>query len=159
MLNKFISLLSSKNSFHDFSNQYNRTDYIASMINARELIMVDFAKKSTFNDYVSLGQNCMASWYLKQVGLKKRSLPFDWIFSSLDIIEHTVDDKFSIFLDPDYFIKGKVTGHRLYHQNMFNHKSPLGEDNYSYYKRCCERFLKLLTSERQTLFVINFNRN
>ena len=37
-------------------------------------------KMSVSDKFVSLGQNCSSAWYLKQLGLKLESYPFDWIF-------------------------------------------------------------------------------
>lgn len=123
-----------------------------------EMEIRDFINPLSLNgssEYVSLGQNCLSSWYLKQVGLKKFSYPFDWIFSSTEIVEDCVADNFAKFLNKKYYLKGKVTGHTIYHSHLFNHFDPLDVKYFQYYKRCCSRFEKLLTGDFKTIFFIN----
>ena len=46
-------------------------------------------------------------------------------------------------------------GHHLYHNKLFNHKSPLfSVDNYEYYQRAVERFLDVLDSDKKVVFYI-----
>lgn len=99
-----------------------------------------FVHRSGFNatNYISLGQNCSTAWYLKQVGCKNASYPFDWIFSSSLIIEDCLESKFSHFLDRQQIEQHSehCAGHRRYHNRMFNHSSPVWSDErYSYYRR------------------------
>ncbi|MEY4520613.1 MAG: putative papain-like cysteine peptidase, partial [Cyanobacteriota bacterium] len=44
-------------------------------------------KKQCYNHVVSLGCACNTSLYLKKLGLKLFSLPYDWIFSNLNMIQ------------------------------------------------------------------------
>lgn len=108
--------------------------------------------------FVSLGENCSSAWYLKQIGLKKASYPFDWIFSSPEIIIDCIDDEFEKYLDKSFIEpKGnKVSaGHRFYHSNFFNHRNPLkSKKDYNYYERCCQRFLRNLKSKEPIYYLI-----
>lgn len=106
---------------------------------------------------ISLGENCSTAWYLKQVGLKQASFPFDWIFCSTEIVTACVEDRFETYLDrrqiqprPD----GSAAGHAVYHANMFNHRNPLkSPEDYAYHERCCSRFLDALDSDAELLFI------
>jgi hypothetical protein len=106
---------------------------------------------------ISLGQNCNSAWYLKQVKLKKASYPFDWIFSSPQIIIDCIDDHFHKFLNKEFIFstnKGKSAGHQIYHNILFNHRDALAEENYLYYQRCTERFLSILNSQNPIVFIM-----
>jgi len=105
---------------------------------------------------VSLGENCNSAWYLKESNNKEASYPFDWIFSSAEIVLHTISDNFSSFMNREQIISlGKKAGHKTYHNSLFNHRNPLSSDeNYSYYKRAVDRFIGLINSGEQVIFVI-----
>jgi len=106
---------------------------------------------------ISLGQNCNTAWYLKQVGVKTESYPFDWIFSSADISESCLRDNFSIFLNKTHMTLKEdccSAGHAIYHANMFHHRNPLlAQEEYDYYVRCVERFNRKFFSGEDILFV------
>ena len=57
-------------------------------------------------EFISIGPNCSSSDLLKSQNLKKKSYPFDSIFSSLEIVKHCIDDKFKTFLDKAYYSPG-----------------------------------------------------
>lgn len=107
--------------------------------------------------FVSLGQNCSTAWYLKQVGVKQGSYPFDWIFTSCEIIADCIESEFTFYTNPSqlYSNNDGSAGHHRYHSRMFNHRSPLdSEDSLTYYQRCCERFIEIINSEIPCVFVI-----
>jgi hypothetical protein len=108
--------------------------------------------------YVSLGQNCSSAWYLKEVGLKNASYPFDWIFSSSEIVLDCIDNDFSKYLDKSMIVpinNGQSAGHTYYHSNMFHHRNPLkSEEDYNYYGRCCDRFRKIIKSEDHIVYLL-----
>ncbi|WP_179315811.1 DUF1796 family putative cysteine peptidase [Winogradskyella undariae] len=111
---------------------------------------------ATDYEKVSLGENCNTSWYLKETQNKTASYPFDWVFSSPDIVLHAVKDSFKIFLDKEVIIPKSTNqaGHEIYHSYLFNHRNPLNsEADFSYYKRSIERFKMLLESDCPILFV------
>lgn len=109
-------------------------------------------------EYISLGENCSSAWYLKQLGLKTVSNPFDWVFSSPDIILDCVNDNFKRYLDKSLIVPAQdnlSAGHAIYHRDFFNHRNPLKSDeDYQYYQRCCERFLASLTSQVTPCYLI-----
>lgn len=113
---------------------------------------------SDVTTFVSLGENCSTAWYLKQVGLKRASYPFDWIFSSPDIVLDCINDNFKRYLDKSLITpkrKKKSAGHNYYHDNFFNHRNPLASDeDYNYHQRCCNRFTELLVSKSSCCYLI-----
>ncbi len=108
--------------------------------------------------FISLGENCSSAWYLKQLGLKKASYPFDWVFSSPEIIMDCIKDDFVKFLDQSQIIEKpdrRSAGHAYYHANLFQHKNPLlNPEHYAYYQRCCSRFLEKIRSNTPIVFML-----
>lgn len=116
----------------------------------------DFLKGS-HHQAISLGQNCTSAWYLKQVEIKKESYPFDWLISSASVVESCLDDNFKTFMDKSQmfsFDDGKRAGHKIYHEQLFNHRNPLDNvQDYEYYERCVARFNELLDSTAPVVFI------
>lgn len=106
----------------------------------------------------SLGLLCQSSKLLETNNLKKCSYPFDWIFSTFEMIIDCIEDDFNKFLDKSYYksINATKCGHSGYGRpnDMFNHRNPLdNEEDYKYYIRCVERFRELKKSEEGKLFI------
>lgn len=123
----------------------------------------------TFKHVVSLGTQCYSSAMLQKLGLKRYSAPFDWLFSSCEMISHCIDDDFATFLDkahyaPDPEIRRapKSTNrcdHLFYRsafgvRHVFNHHDPTLDDDYAYFARCIERFRSVLRSGDHALFFL-----
>ncbi len=112
------------------------------------------------NYVISIGPLCHTSYNLNQMGLKKFSCPFDWIFSNLTIVQNCIENKFRYFLDKKYYYVSqheiaRYIGHQYYsHASIFAHHDPLENiDHYNYFCRCVERFIKVLASDKNKLFV------
>ena len=116
---------------------------------------------------VSLGTHCLAGFFIKHYGLKRYSLPFDWLFSSPDAVLHCLDDNFATFLDRSHYISiterraSKEPGaeHRFYNQkydvgDMFAHRDPLVPGDYRYVRDTVARFNTLIGSTDGKLFVM-----
>lgn len=113
---------------------------------------------------VSLGWNCLPSMTFKRHGLKRYSLPFDWIFSGPVAAQHMIEDDFRTLLDPQHYEAIMVDGHRrcqhrfykaeMYVDRMFNHYDPTQPEGLSYLTRAVERFRRLLASSAPKLFVM-----
>ncbi len=118
---------------------------------------------------IGLGTLCLTSQLLKQMGLKDASMPFDWIFSSPEMISHAIRDDFKEFLarenivmvevgrrpDPALYRADHVFYRDRYGVNfVFNHHDPSeNEDDYRYFVRCVDRFRDTLKGER-VLFLL-----
>lgn len=100
---------------------------------------------------VSLGCVCNVSCYLKSLGLKQFSLPFDWIFSNCQMIIDILNDDFKDFIDTKYIVDKHK--HVKYHERFFEHKNMKDEKNVEYYKRCISRFHKVISSHEKKLFI------
>jgi hypothetical protein len=105
--------------------------------------------------FVSLGQNCSTAWYLQLVGKRACAYPFDWIFSSPQIVEHCLRDDFRAFLDKELLVPvdASCAGHARYHARLFNHRNALLEEHHAHYVRSFGRFRALMDSERPVVFV------
>ncbi|MFI1743790.1 DUF1796 family putative cysteine peptidase [Thalassobellus sediminis] len=109
------------------------------------------------HENISFGENCTTSTYLKKTSNKNASYPFDWIFSSPEIILHALKDDFKLFLDKDqiFQVTQNKAGHQFYHSKMFNHRSPLKSDeDYNYYERAVNRLKLVLETQKHSVFVI-----
>ena len=121
-------------------------------------------------NFISIGPFCATAQNIKDCGQRKFAYPFDWAFSSLEIVKHCLDDRFEIFLDKSYYTKGfheNATQHTYYHKLMdtevlnkrlrhtnnkpaleadFLHHDNLIRDNerYECYIRRCNRLLELI---------------
>lgn len=105
---------------------------------------------------VGLGTHCYTATLLKSAGLKRTSYPFDWLFSSPEMVAHCLHDDFATFLDrrlyeyvpPERRRDGpdvNLCDHAYYRDELgvsfvFNHRNPLEESDYAYVVRCVERF-------------------
>lgn len=107
------------------------------------------------DDFVSLGQNCNASWYLKDTGRKKASYPFDWIFTSPEIIIHILKDDFQSLTDPSLLVPlGMDAGHKKYHAFLFGHRNPASSRaDLEFLHRCIDRWHALVGSDRSVVFL------
>ena len=67
-------------------------------------------------EFISIGPYCVSAEYLKNTNNRKLAFPFDWIFSSLNMISHCVQDEFKTFLNTDYikFINEQQSSHIIY---------------------------------------------
>lgn len=107
------------------------------------------------HEYIGLGQNCNASWYIKASGNKRASYPFDWVFTTPEIILDMLGDDFEAFLDRSKFIPhGTDAGHERYHEWFFGHRNPASSDkDHDYLKRCVERWNARMASKEPIVFV------
>ncbi len=113
----------------------------------------------------SLGSFCLPGNIMRTHGLRRYSLPFDWIFSSPQMLIDCLTDDFSAFLDRRYYrsiTEGRWNPgaeHQLYLEKygiaaVFAHRDPTREEDYLYFTRCVRRFRELLRSRDPKLFLI-----
>jgi hypothetical protein len=123
---------------------------------------------------VSLGTSCYASWLLKDMGLRRYSAPFDWLFSSPQLVAHCLADDFATLLDrahhEQYGVQGQAL-HRFYHRGfateaapwgeapLFFHHNPTTDENHARLVRVVDRFRRLLDSADDALFLMVIGRN
>jgi YrbI family 3-deoxy-D-manno-octulosonate 8-phosphate phosphatase len=122
----------------------------------RASVPKSIAFKTTFNHVISLGCSTNTVNYLQELGLDKFSMPFDLLFSNLDVIEHILKDEFKTLLDRELMITCTATrtGHLKYHELLFNQRNPKGSDEaFEYYQAAIDRFLKVLKTDEPKLFI------
>ena len=115
-------------------------------------------------EFISIGPYCVSAEYLKNSNNRKLAFPFDWIFSSLNMISHCVQDEFKTFLNTDYikFINEQQSSHIIYDKLLnkrldsilpvvFNHHNLKDDEIYKAYQRRCYRFLNAIKNKNTYL--------
>lgn len=113
----------------------------------------------------SLGSFCLPGNIMRSHGLRRYSLPFDWIFSSPQMLIDCLTDDFAAFLDRRYYRSisesrwNAGAEHELYLERygipaVFAHRDPTREEDYLYLTRCVDRFRQLLRNRDPKLFLI-----
>ena len=105
-------------------------------------------------ELIGLGQNCNASWYIKESGNKRTSYPMDWIFTTPEIILDMLEDDFAAFVQKDLLIPhGMDAGNQRYHETLYGHRNPASrETDRQYLIRCIERWRKRMKAQEPILF-------
>lgn len=122
------------------------------------------------NHVVSLGSFCLPSMLCQDNGLRTYSLPFDWIFSTPQMVRDCLADDFAVLLDRRHYrsiadpkkndpTREAAAEHDLFCERygipgLFAHRDPTREADYLYYVRCVTRFRQLLRSQDTKLFLI-----
>lgn len=114
----------------------------------------------------SLGPSPHAAFFLKHLGWKYSTYPFDWLSMTPDAILHCLRDDFAVFLDPSmYFYPSnrierdwmdrpiRHCGHRLYGPHTFLFRDPHDEGDYNYFRICIDQFRHLLRYPETKLFL------
>lgn len=125
---------------------------------------------TAFGHVVPLGNFCHAAMALKRAGLRRWAGPFDWIFSSTEMVAHCITDDFSRFLDPAQYrsvpVSERVTPeanlceHLFYREKFgvrfaFNHHDPAASaKDAAYFQRSAGRLRQVLGSLAWKLFVV-----
>jgi Putative papain-like cysteine peptidase (DUF1796) len=107
--------------------------------------------------FCSLGSVCHCAALLQRNRLVHQSYPFDWVFSSTEMVCHCIEDDFKTFLDRKRYVsKGSSRcGHKDYNDDLFRHHNPLlNEATYDYFNRCVNRFRNFLHSSNKKVFVL-----
>ncbi|VBB18829.1 hypothetical protein YASMINEVIRUS_1361 [Yasminevirus sp. GU-2018] len=113
----------------------------------------------------SFGTSCSSAELIRRNNWRSCAYPFDWVFSSLDVIKHCITTDFSLLLDKSQYVDIQIKwnsdqcGHKTYDLNMFNHRDMREEHNYAYLTRCVERLRDLFKSKESKLFVLHFKNN
>lgn len=103
---------------------------------------------------VSLGTHCMASLILRNAGLKRYSLPFDWIHATPGMVRHVLETDFSDFLPPEGQERHATFHDRFGLRHIFVHRDIASAQGRAYYGRCITRFRKLMSARDGKLFVM-----
>ena len=114
---------------------------------------------------VSVGSFCLPALIFRDNGLRRYSSPFDWIFSTPQMLRDCLADDFALFLDRRFYRslsnerKEPCADHKLFRERydlpaLFAHRDPTQESDYLYFGRCVTRFRQLLRSDDRKLFLL-----
>lgn len=117
---------------------------------------------------VGLGMRCTTAQVLHDIGARSASYPFDWIFSTPEIVVRCLEDDFALLLRHEEYLPTSslkrghnlaLCDHRTFRDdfgvwNMFNHHNPMEPSGYAYLQRCVDRFRALADADDPTLFVV-----
>lgn len=117
---------------------------------------------------ISLGSFCIVASIMKRFGIKRSSMPFDWLFARPEIVLRCLADDFREYLDTRHYRSHthedwRRCSHALYDLNpptemLFNHRDPTQPGDYAYVQRCVDRFRAVMADDRDKLFVMINNR-
>ena len=114
--------------------------------------------------FVSIGPYCITADILKKYKLRDSAYPFDYIYSSLEMVSHCIRDEFNMFLNKDHHTQchhSPVSSKHTYYQkfldtplmkqhlqhnyndtSLFLHHNIINEDTYNAFKRSNRKFGK-----------------
>jgi hypothetical protein len=132
-------------------------------------------------EFISIGPYCSSADILNNNGLRNSAYPFDYIFSSLEMVKHCINDRFNIFLDKNYYKYCSVNSsshlfyskfidteilrkHHIAHnvpdiannlinREIFLHHNLLNNDVYLSFVRKCNRLLNLIDNNNKIIFI------
>jgi len=101
------------------------------------------------------------------MGLRKYALPFDYIFSDLEMIAECISDDFKIFLDSSQytiFDEDGRCGHKIYSNKfnlpiIFNHHNVTKREYKDHFTRAVGRFRSVLYDDSAKLFLCISSQN
>ncbi|CAK9089182.1 unnamed protein product [Durusdinium trenchii] len=107
---------------------------------------------------LSLGSRCFVAKTLETMNLRRYAGPFDWIYTTAQLVRHCIEDDFECFLDLEQLYRhGQAWGHRRYcqmlkRQILFPHHRPADRDR-EHFQRTVQRWRQVVASEEKKLFV------
>ena len=146
----------------EFRQRVNTTGFLA------EAPAPHWPDRPAYRHVVSLGSNCYASQMLKAQKLKRFSAPFDWVFSSVPMVEHCLRDDCRPLPARALLVGGPArpggaglerSEHAYYRDRfgvakMFNHHDMTLDEDYGYLRRCVERLRGVLARDEPTLYLM-----
>jgi hypothetical protein len=128
-------------------------------------------------ELVSIGENCLVSFYLKEIGIQKEANIFDNCRSNIEYVTQIVKDLDSLVAKDNLYLKiveGKrlVTKNRLYknHHEIYcnyhtddyeftHHNLIDNPTDYDSFIRKVNRFKKILEDDKDIIFIYNYKYN
>ena len=118
---------------------------------------------------VSGGTFCLPAILLKEAGIRKCSMPFDWLFCDVQSLIWIIQSEFKYFLDLENIssiskLTERSSAVNKHYDNgnisrpFFNHKDPTILEDRLYYERCIQRFMGL-RGQKSHLFIIDESSN
>jgi hypothetical protein len=102
---------------------------------------------------IPFGYNCYPSIILQELNLRFFSLPFDFIYSNISMIEDCLENNFSDFLDIKNYINYKTKGCiNTYYKNKLPHFNMINLEFNSIMRRRINRLYNILKCNDKKLF-------
>jgi len=98
---------------------------------------------------VSLGIDCGPSGFLKEIGSRFFSLPFDWVVTYSGVSE-IIKNSFDTYVPSEYFHYDKIYNDTISGVRYVHHKFP---QDCNKLKRRVNRFLDLLNQNQEIIFI------
>mmetsp|Transcript_8294 Transcript_8294/g.20970 ORF Transcript_8294/g.20970 Transcript_8294/m.20970 type:complete len:417 (+) Transcript_8294:61-1311(+) len=158
-LPRFSRRFSVKSRAAAFGTGENATPTLSVHEALRDGVSGDIGSATPIAHALSLGSRCLVSRLLQDAGMRRYAGPFDWVYSSAEMVRHCLNDDFTAFLDrSDIIAAGKKFGHRRYGPMLkrgiiFPHHEPRGRDR-EFFMRTVARFRNILASSERKLFVL-----
>ena len=119
-------------------------------------------------EFISIGPFCRTAIILKALNKRNCSYPFDYIFSSIKMVNHCIENEFKFLLDKSYIstINEEQSSHSLYDSYLFdiynkqyrkvvfNHHNLLNDENYNKFKIRCQKFLNMINNKNNKVCLI-----
>ena len=113
---------------------------------------------------ISLGSGCMSAQILDEIGLRKQSLPFDWLWNldgGLELVANIINDDFIDYGNREKLVRGwhyrwnnQVLIHSSYPEIAHIHSDPLANnEDFLTLLRRVKRFKELLNGKDKIVFI------
>lgn len=107
---------------------------------------------SRYSQVVSLGYNCYAASVIRRLGLERNPMPFDWLSTTVPMVQHCIEDDFAHLLDRQYYKRTEYNGqtqikHAFYPSHWtanFTHSDPTDGMGRVYLERCIDRWRDMM---------------
>ncbi len=118
-----------------------------------------------FNHVLSLGTLCKTAWHIRASQLSRYVGPFDWIFSTPDVVRHCVEDRFADFMNRDLLVAHEsrlVWTNSLFEKRyglspLFNHHDVFEPASYERFQRSTQRFMDVIEGDQSKLLIAMAN--
>lgn len=118
--------------------------------------------------FIPFGKHCGPATILRDCGLRRESLPFDWLFALPEYIKDSLDTDFAKWFDPDNLVHFKhptwgnsMTECRSYPIDyesedtlvFFNHHNLTDPEVQKTFKKRIQRFKDIMASDEHVVFL------
>lgn len=127
---------------------------------------------------ISIGPWCISAEVIQNFGARSKAYPFDWLFCSPSMVLHCIQDRFSVFLNKDYYEISddmKKTAHHAYTEmiqseelnrhykhakaplpiaHIFNHHNMKDDATYLSFQQRCARFIEEIEDTTSPLILM-----
>jgi len=89
-----------------------------------------------FNNYnfISIGEFCLSSYFIKTLELKKQSYPFDWVYSNINTVLFCIGDDFKCIKNNINEQKNDIINDDIYF--TIPHNDLKNNNDREYFYRC-----------------------